>query len=184
MSLLATVQPCPPLISITKFPPHTPPPSFTMPSPTLSPPCYSNQKRRTSNRPYKTHSRSASAATHSGFLQIPLSQVLRRTTSRLTWMLGVGALVDRVLRFFANHLVRRLSTRGRIHFRRLLLVQLNSSCIRATDHTFATLQPARCQVGANGVVFSHCPQASPGVWPREEHHRRSRQARFLPSPAE
>jgi hypothetical protein len=25
---------------------------------------------------------------------------------------------------------------GRIHFRRLLLVQLNSSCIRAADHTF------------------------------------------------
>jgi hypothetical protein len=31
---------------------------------------------------------------------------------------------------------RLFSTRGRIHFRRLLLVQPNSSCIRAADHTY------------------------------------------------
>ena len=46
LSLLATVQPFPLLISITKFPPHTPPSSFTIPSLVLTAPRYSNQRRR------------------------------------------------------------------------------------------------------------------------------------------
>jgi len=37
-------------------------------------------------------------------VQIPLSQVPRRNTLGPTEQLGAGALVDRVLRFIANHL--------------------------------------------------------------------------------
>jgi hypothetical protein len=46
----------------------------------------------------------ASVATASDFPQITLSQVRRREALGFTRLLGAGALVDRVLRFFTNHL--------------------------------------------------------------------------------
>jgi hypothetical protein len=44
----------------------------------------------------------ASAANASGLIQIPLSQVPRREALGSTRTLGIGALVDRVLRFIVN----------------------------------------------------------------------------------